>query len=104
MAQRQQGVLGVQRIGTGDEDRVNEGRGTQLLRRIEEVRDTEVLRVFACALLVAAPDAGELRVLCMLEGGREAALSMMAEAENTVPDHSIHASFANPQRVLRSLR
>jgi hypothetical protein len=44
------------------------------------VRDVEVLRVFACALVVAAPDAGELRVLCMLEGGREAALSMMAEA------------------------
>ena len=38
------------------------------------MRDTEVLRIFARALLVAAPDAGELRVLCVLESGREAAL------------------------------
>jgi hypothetical protein len=57
------------------------------------MRDTEVLRIFARALLIAAPDAGELRVLCVLESGREATLSMMAEAENTVADHSIHASL-----------
>jgi hypothetical protein len=104
MTQREQGVLAVQRIGAGDEDRVNGGRGAQRLRRVEEVRDMEVLRVFAGALLVAAPDAGELRALRMIESWREAALSVMAEAKNAVPDHAIHASFTNLQRALRLLR
>src|SRR5882757_8136207 len=51
----------------------------------------EVLRILAGAILIAAPDAGEPRILRLLEGGREATLSVMAEAEDAVANHIIHA-------------
>ena len=52
----------------------------------------EVLRILAGAILIAAPDAGEPRILRLLEGWRETALSVMAEAEDAIANHS-----ANPK-------
>jgi hypothetical protein len=53
--------------------------------------DMEVLRILAGAILVAPPDTGEPRILRLLKGGRETALSVMAEAEDAIANHIIHA-------------
>ena len=88
MAECEQGVLVVQRIRAGYEHCVNSGRGAELLRSREHMRDVEMLCVFPGALLVAAPDAGELRVLCLIESRSKTALTVMPEAKNSVSHHA----------------
>ena len=57
--------------------------------------DVEVLGILTGALLIATPDADELRILCVLKGRCEPTFSVMSEPKNAVTDHSTHPSVMN---------
>src|SRR5579885_1576038 len=75
----------MQRIGRGDEDGVHLRRSAKLFWSIEDMGNV----ILACVGLgldpVAAPKAGNVR---SREGGHQTLDGVMAEAEDSITDHS----------------
>ena len=85
--EREQNVVQMQRVGRGDEDRVDLGRGAQGLGGLKNMCDGVVAGVRPPLGQVAPPEPHQARLPRRGEGGNQPLFRMVPEAENAVANH-----------------